>query len=84
MGDAIKEVHGQFDIIVANIVADVIIYLSDKIKPLLKENGMFICSGIISGREEEVKDALIKSGFKIEEFCNIDNWYAFGGSYDRA
>lgn len=84
VGDAIKEVHGQFDIIVANIVADVIIYLSDKIKPLLKEGGMFICSGIISGREEEVKDALIKSGFKIEEFCNIDNWYAFGGSYDRA
>lgn len=84
VGDAIKEVKGQFDIIVANIVADVIIYLSDKIKPLLKENGMFICSGIISGREEEVKDALIKSGFKIEEFCNIDNWYAFGGSYDRA
>ena len=84
VGDAIKEVDGKFDIIVANIVADVIIYLSDKIKPLLKENGMFICSGIISGREDEVKNALIKNGFTITEFCNIDNWYAFGGSYDRA
>lgn len=84
VGDAIKEVDGKFDIIVANIVADVIIYLSDKIKPLLKEGGMFICSGIIEGREQEVQNALIESGFEITEFCNIDNWYAFGGSYDRA
>ena len=84
VGDAIKEVDGKFDIIVANIVADVIIYLSDKIKPLLKEGGMFICSGIIEGREQEVQNALIESGFEIKEFCNIDNWYAFGGSYDRA
>ncbi len=84
VGDAIKEVDGKFDIIVANIVADVIIYLSDKIKPLLKENGIFICSGIIEGREDEVKQALEQSGMKIIEFCNIDNWYAFGGSYDRA
>lgn len=84
VGDAIKEVKGQFDIIVANIVADVIIYLSDKIKPLLKENGIFICSGIIEGREEEVLAALNKNGMKIIEFCNTDNWFAFGGSYDRA
>lgn len=84
VGDAINEVDGKFDIIVANIVADVIIYLSDKIKPLLKPNGIFICSGIIEGREQEVQEALVKSGFNIVEFCNIDNWYAFGGSYDRA
>ena len=84
VGDAIKEVSGKYDIIVANIVADVIIYLSDKIKPLLKTGGMFICSGIIEGREQEVQKALIENGFEITEFCNIDNWYAFGGSYGRA
>ncbi len=84
VGDAIKEVNGKFDIIVANIVADVIIYLSDKIKPLLKEGGIFICSGIIEGRELEVKEALEQSGMVITKYCNIDNWYAFGGSYDRA
>ena len=83
VGDATKQVTGKFDIIVANIVADVIIYLSDKIKPLLKEDGIFICSGIIEGREQEVKDALIKNGINIIEFVNVDNWYAFGGRYDR-
>lgn len=82
VGDAIKDVQGKFDIIVANIVADVIIYLSDKIKPLLNKGGMFICSGIIEGRQEEVEAALKNAGLEIFEYKITDNWYAFGGRYD--
>ena len=82
-GDAIKDVTGKFDIIVANIVADVIIFLSDKIKPLLNENGIFICSGIIEGRENEVYNALKNSGMNAVIKKQTDNWFAFGGKYDR-
>lgn len=48
----------EYDIIVANIVADVIIPLAPKVKPLLRKGGFFICSGIITDRLDEVKNAL--------------------------
>ena len=48
----------EYDIIVANIVADVIIPLAPKMKPLLKSGGYFICSGIITERLDEVKKAV--------------------------
>ncbi len=73
----------KYNIVVANIVADVIIYLSDIFKNLLEKDGKFIVSGIIDFRADEVKDALIKSGASVTDEIKIDNWYAFGGTYDR-
>ena len=43
---------------------------------------MFICSGIIEGRQEEVEAALKNAGLEIFEYKITDNWYAFGGRYD--
>lgn len=76
-GDAVRDVTGRFDIIAANIVADVIIGLSGKIEPLLSEDGLFICSGIIEQRGEEVKAALTGCGMTIVEQLKTDNWFAF-------
>ncbi|MBQ0110805.1 MAG: 50S ribosomal protein L11 methyltransferase [Oscillospiraceae bacterium] len=73
----------KYDIVVANIVADVIIYLSDIFKNLLNKDGVFIVSGIIDFRADEVKAALIKSGATVTDEIKKDNWYAFGGKYDR-
>ncbi len=50
----------KYDIIVANIVADVIMPLAPMIKPLLKKGGKFICSGIIMERLDEVRESLEK------------------------
>lgn len=83
VGDATKSIKGTYDIVVANIVADVIIGLSDKIKPLLNKGGKFIFSGIIEGRENEVYKALTAAGLKITDTIHKDNWFTFGGYYDR-
>lgn len=67
----------KYDIVVANIVADVIIPLSEKTRSFMKEGGYFICSGIIDFRMEEVQAALLKNGFEIVEVKHDGDWYAF-------
>ena len=64
----------KYDIVVANILADVIIPLSDVIRPFIKEDGIFITSGIINTKEEEVKTALIKNGFTIVDTVYMNDW----------
>ena len=67
----------KFDIVVANIVADVIIPLSGQVRRFMKEDGYFICSGIIDFRRDDVYNALIENGFVIEEERHDGDWYAF-------
>lgn len=68
---------GQFDIVVANILADVIIPLSEVIRPFMKEDGIFIASGIINTKEEAVKEALIRNGFNIVDINHMGEWVSF-------
>lgn len=65
---------GQFDIVVANILADVIIPLAGVIRPFMKEDGVFITSGIIDDKEEAVKQALIENGFEIVDTIYLGEW----------
>ena len=62
-----KAVGGGYDIVVANIVANVIIALAPLVPPLLKSGGLFITSGIIDERAEEVSTALRNAGFTVVE-----------------
>lgn len=65
---------GQYDIVVANILADVIIPLSAVIRPFMKENGVFITSGIINTKEEAVRSVLLENGFEIEDVQHMGEW----------
>ncbi|MBE6763917.1 MAG: 50S ribosomal protein L11 methyltransferase [Ruminococcaceae bacterium] len=73
-GDLVDKVSGQFDLVVANIVADAIIMLSPAVKPFVKENGVYIVSGIIDTREAEVVEALNACGFVIEHRFEQRGW----------
>ena len=64
----------KYDIVVANILADVIIPLSGVVRPLIKEGGLFITSGIIDMKEEQVKTALIENGFTIVDIVHMNDW----------
>lgn len=64
----------KYDIVVANILADVIIPLSGVIRPFLKEDGYFITSGIINMKEEAVKEALFSNGFEIIDVVHMNDW----------
>ncbi len=63
-----------YDIAVANILADVIIPMAKAIPARLKPGGIFITSGIIDFKEEEVKKAIEDAGFKIIEINRDGEW----------
>lgn len=63
-----------YDIVVANILADVIIPMAPVIPARLKKDGIFITSGIIDFKEQEVKEALEKAGFEILETNYQGEW----------
>ena len=65
------------DIVVANILADVIIPLTGVIRPHLKKGGLYITSGIINTKEEEVREALIANGFEILGVEYMKEWCCF-------
>lgn len=74
----LHSLHPQrFDIAVANILADVIIELSDHIRPFIRENGLFISSGILAEKAEDVETALTKNHFKILEKNVLGEWVCF-------
>lgn len=66
--------ENRYDVVVANILADVIIPMAPVIPARLKEDGIFITSGIIDFKEEEVKNALEDAGFRIIETNYQGEW----------
>ena len=66
-GDLTDKVHGKFEIVTANIVADVIIRLLSTVKNYLLKGGVLIVSGIIDTRADEVEHACHKAGFVTEK-----------------
>ena len=69
------------DIIVANIAADAIIALSETASRCIKPDGVFICSGIIPDRLDEVKEVIEANGFGIIESVAKDGWYSLAARY---
>ena len=72
-----RSIEGQYPVVVANIVADVIIALAPLAKRLVQKRGMFITSGIIDERKAEVRQAIEAAGFTILEENNSEDWNAF-------
>ena len=69
--------EGPYQMVLANIVADVIIPLSAQVERFLPPaEGVFICSGIIDTRADEVEKALKKNGLRILERIERDGWCA--------
>lgn len=66
-----------YDIVVANIVSDVIIALAPAVRPLMKEGGLFLCSGIIDTRADEVREKLVENGFTVRESNTSEGWFSF-------
>ncbi len=64
----------KYDIVVANILADVIIPMAPVIPARLKEGGIFISSGIIDFKEQEVKEAMERAGMTILEINHQGEW----------
>ena len=72
-----KKIAGQYPVVAANIVADVIIALAPIARPLVAPGGVFLVSGIIDERVDEVVAALQNSGFTVSEHSRAEGWNAF-------
>jgi ribosomal protein L11 methyltransferase len=66
-----------YDLVVANIVADVILALAPAVRRFLKPGGAFLCSGIIDDRAEEVAQGLRENGWEILETHQSEGWFSY-------
>ena len=66
--------EGKYDFCVANIVADIIIRMLPDVKDYVKSGAPLILSGIIGERADEVREAVIKNGFKVEKEIKENDW----------
>lgn len=71
-----KVCDNKYDIILANIVADIIRGMAPIFKSVLKDKGTLICSGIIAPKKEIVINSLIENGFIISEIAEKNDWVA--------
>lgn len=75
-GSFTEKVHGKFDVVLANIVADAIMFLSEGIPQFMKDGAVYIMSGIIDERAEEVKASVSRHFTIIEEHLD-GGWACF-------
>lgn len=73
-GDLLCDINDKYDVIIANIVADVIKILIPDIHKFMNKDGCFIVSGIINERKDEVIDFAIKNGLKLKEVKTMGEW----------
>ncbi len=75
-GNLLDVVSEKADVVIANIIADIIISFSDDVEKFMKPNAVFISSGIIKDRKEDVLDKFLKKGFKVLELLEEGEWCA--------
>ena len=75
-GDLVDKIQGKYDLVVANIVADAIIALSASVKAFLKPESVYIVSGIIDTRADDVR-AAVRDSYDIVEENTLGGWYCF-------
>ncbi|MEE1064871.1 MAG: 50S ribosomal protein L11 methyltransferase [Acutalibacteraceae bacterium] len=76
-GNLTDKVTGKYDVVVANIVADIIVMFTENVGKFLKEDGIYITSGIIDTREQDVLDAFEKYGFEVVGRHESCGWLCF-------
>jgi len=82
-GDLTEKVSGKYDVVFANIVADAVILLSKDIAGFLKDDAVYIMSGIIDTRVQDVTQAL-KGRFTIIEKLEENGWYCLAAKKIKA
>lgn len=73
-GDLAGAVEGKFDVITANIVADVIIRLLPDLRRYMSDGGVALLSGIISERSKEVERHIKENNFSIVKKSDNNGW----------
>lgn len=75
-GNLLEKVDAQCEVCVANIIADVICMFAAPLNDHIVPGGLFICSGIIKEREQDVTSALLAAGYTILDIRRKGEWVA--------
>ena len=75
-GNLTEVIDDKADIVVANIIADIIKILAKDVATFMKDDAVFISSGIIHAKVDEVKASLVENGFEIVEVQSLGEWNA--------
>lgn len=73
-GNLINVVEKKYDVVVANILAEIILILNKDIKEVMKKDGVFIASGIIKDKEIDVVNSLKENNLEIIEINHMKDW----------
>ncbi|GGA32544.1 50S ribosomal protein L11 methyltransferase [Psychrobacillus lasiicapitis] len=73
-GNLLDNVNEKADIVVANILAEIIMTFTNDAYSIVKDGGLFITSGIIATKKEDVRNSLQQAGFEIEEVMMMEDW----------
>ena len=76
-GNLSDKVSGKFNLVVANIVADIIKEFNTQVGEFLTDDGVYITGGIIDSRADEVKASFAANGFEIIEGFEEKGWCVF-------
>ena len=75
-GNLLDTVKEPANVVVANILAEIILSFTDDAYSIVKPGGLFVTSGIIATKRDDVKAGLEASGFVIEEVIMMEDWVA--------
>ena len=75
-GNLVDQVSQTFDVVAANILAEVVLVLLPDVKEVLKENGVLVCSGIITAQKKIMLSGLKENGFGVVEVLEEEGWVA--------
>lgn len=76
-GDLLKATDETCGICVANIISDIIISFAAPLRSHIEPGGLFVCSGVVRERTEEVRDALLKAQYTVLKTLHRGEWTAF-------
>ena len=76
-GNLSDKVSGKYNVIVANIVADIIMEFNKEVGKFLDDDGVYITGGIIEAREDEVLMSFIQNGFEVINRFEEKGWLVF-------
>ena len=77
----LKNAKNNYDVVLANITADVLQILAKDLKTYVNKDGIVIISGILNIYEDAVKQCYLSHGYKILQRMNKGEWVAFKLSY---
>ena len=76
-GNLSDKVNGKFNVVVANIVADIIMEFNKTVGGFLTDDGVYITGGIIESREDEVLFSFAQNGFEVTDRFENNGWLVF-------